>query len=236
MKQKKCKKKRKRYEKRKNVISKSLKIFGINAAGINSKLKSFDETLNTISPQIWMVQETKLKPNEKIKCEAAKAFQIFYLSRQTSQGGGLALGVLKDLESTLIREGDDETEAISVQIVFDKLLVRTVVAYGPQENAPKERKDKFWEFIEEEVNLAELEGQGFILQMDGNLHAGPDLIKNDPNPQNKNGKLFMELLRINPELIVVNALSMCKELITRKREFESKKEEACWITLFVMKR
>ena len=64
---------------------------------------SFNEILNNISPQMWMLQETKLKPNEQIKCEAAKAFQIFYLSRQKSQGGGLALGVLKDLESTLIR-------------------------------------------------------------------------------------------------------------------------------------
>ena len=97
LKQKKCKKKRKRYEKRRKIISKSLKIFCINAAGINSKLMSFNEILNNISPQMWMLQETKLKPNEQIKCEAAKAFQIFYLSRQKSQGGGLALGVLKEL-------------------------------------------------------------------------------------------------------------------------------------------
>ena len=208
------------------MLSKSFKIFGINAAGIKSKLKSFNEILNKISPQIWMLQETKLKPNERITCEAAKAFQIFYLSRQNSQGGGLAMGVLKSLESTLIREGDDDTEAISVQVVFDEISVRTVLAYGPQENALKAKKDKFWEYLEEEVSKAELEDQGFILQMDGNLHAGPNLIKNDPNPQNKNGKMFMEFLERNPCLIVVNTLSICDGIITRKRELDFRTEEA----------
>ena len=44
--------------------------------------------------------------------------------------------------------------------------------------------------------------------------------------QNKNGKMFMEFLDRNPSLIVVNALSLCKGVITRKREFESRMEEA----------
>ena len=206
--------------------SNSLKIFGVNAAGIKSKLKSFDEILTRLNPQVWMLQETKLKPDEKISCEASKAFQIYYLNRQNLQGGGLALGVVKELESTLIREGNDETEAISVNIVMGEATVRTILAYGPQENALKEKKDKFWEFIEEEVNQAELEGHGVLLQMDGNLHAGPELVKNDPNIQNKNGKLFSEFLNRNPSLIVVNALSLCEGIITRKRELQSRTEEA----------
>ena len=92
---------------------KTIKIFGANAAGIKSKLKSFDLVLKEVKPQIWMVQETKLKPNEKIKCESLNDYQVFYLNRQQSQGGGIALGVAKDLESTLIREGNDKTKAMS---------------------------------------------------------------------------------------------------------------------------
>ena len=62
--------------------------------------------------------------------------------------------------------------------------------------------------------------------MDGNLHAGDELIKNDPNHQNMNGKLFMQFLQRNPSLTVVNSLTIVEGLITRQREFESRKERA----------
>ena len=95
---------------------KSLKIYGLNSAGIRCKTKSFNDMLIKLCPQIWMLQETKLKPNESIKCEALNDFQVFYLNRQNSQGGGLALGVTKELESTLIKEGDDNTEAMAILV------------------------------------------------------------------------------------------------------------------------
>ena len=86
--------------------------------------------------------------------------------------------------STLVKEGNDETEAISVKISLEEIEIRAICAYGPQETATKEKKDKFWEFLEEETNHAELEGDGLVIQMDGNVHAGPALIKGDPNKQN----------------------------------------------------
>ena len=64
LKQKKGKKKRKRSEKR-NLRKKScaLKMLAVNAAGIRCKLKSFNQIMESLKPQIWMVEETKLKPN-----------------------------------------------------------------------------------------------------------------------------------------------------------------------------
>ena len=153
-------------------------------------------------------------------------FQVFYLNRQCSQGGGLAIGVNRDFESTLIREGNDDLETISIQILAGKIPIRTVLAYGPQENSKKEKKSLFWEYLEEEVNQAELEEDGLVIQMDGNLHCVSDIVENDPNIQNQNGKLFFDFLKRNPSLIVVNALNVCEGLITRKREFEDKIEEA----------
>ena len=227
LKQKKPKRIRKRNEKRKKIIKyKEINFFGINAAGIKSKLKSFNEVLMRIKPKIWFVQETKLKPQEEIICEAVNNFQVFYLNRHDSQGGGLAIGVVKDFESTLLREGNDEVEAISIKIGAGKLSIRTVLAYGPQENSKKEKKDMLWEFLEQEVNQAKLDEDGLVIQLDGNLHAGMEVIKNDPNIQNKNGKLFFNFLKRNPSLVVVNALSLCEGLITRRRELEEKTEEA----------
>ena len=149
-----------------------------------------------------------MRLNEKIACASLSDFQVYYLNRQESQGGGVALGINKDLKSTLIKEGTEETEALSVKVFLEEIEARVITAYGPQENALKEKKHKFWEFLEDEVNCAELEGDGLIIQMDGNLHAGSSLIQKDPNQQNNNGSLFCEFLERNPQLIVVNTLDL----------------------------
>ena len=70
------------------------------------------------------------------------------------------MGVVKYFESTLAREGNDEVEAMSIKIVAGEIPIRTVLAYGPQENSKKEKKDLFWDYIEEEINQAESEGDG----------------------------------------------------------------------------
>ena len=70
-----------------------------------------------------MVEETKLKANETIKCDSLNEFQVYYLSRQETQGGGLSLGVNKMFESTFINEGDDGTEVMSVSVVVRNELL-----------------------------------------------------------------------------------------------------------------
>ena len=67
-----------------------------------------------------MLQETKVRHGEQIKCGAVDDFQVFYLNRQESQGGGLALGVLKTIESALIRDSDDDIEVLSVYAITFK--------------------------------------------------------------------------------------------------------------------
>ena len=60
---------------------------------------------------------------------------------------------------------------------------------------------------------------------DGNLHGGENIVKGDPNPQNKNGKLFVEFLARNKLLIVINSLNDCEGVITRRRKLENRTEE-----------
>ena len=43
------------------MIGKSVIIVGINAAGITSKIQSFDKLLFDIKPSVFMIQETKQK-------------------------------------------------------------------------------------------------------------------------------------------------------------------------------
>ena len=100
------------------------------------------------------------------------------------------------------------------------------MGYGPQENDLIDRKNAFWNYLEEEVLQARSSGSGLILQFDGNLWAGPNIVPGDPRPQNRNGKCFEEFLERNPHLSVVNKLSLCEGLITRRRMREGNLEES----------
>ena len=90
-----------------------------------------------------MLQETKLKPNEEIKCESVDDYQVYYLNRQKKQGGGIALGVNKCIESTLLNEGENDIEALSVKIQLENMQVRAITAYGPKKTPKKTKRILF---------------------------------------------------------------------------------------------
>ena len=125
-----------------------------------------------------------------------------------------------------MREGDDKVEALSVDIFVKNFQIRCCVAYGCQENDNEDRKNAFWEYLEEEVALAAESDAGFILHMDGNLWAGDDIVPGDPRKQNRNGKRFQHFLENHSNLTVVNSLPLCKGLITRSRDKNGKSENS----------
>ena len=98
--------------------------------------------------------------------------------------------------------------------------------YGPQLGDQKERKYSFWNYLDKEVLEAEEEQIGIVIQMDSNCWAGHELIPNDPNSQNANGKLLELFLRRNKGIHLVNSLELCEGTITRKRLTENRKEQA----------
>ena len=213
---------RRKGNKNKN-ISKSLRLVGVYCAGLSNKLFTFKKMVAELKPSVFFLEETKYKEEGKLKLDN---FVIFELVRESKEGGGLALGWVTELNPVLVRKGDEGVEAMSVDIFVKTMRIRCVVAYGCQENSLVERKNKFWSFIEEEVITSWNSGFGFILQCDGNLWAGPDLIPGDPRPQNNNGRLFQEFLSRNPNLTVVNALSLCEGVVTRIRNKDGKEERS----------
>ena len=206
--------KRHRRKSSKNV-SKKLRLLGVNAAGIKSKMTSFKKIISDLNPTLFFIEETKFKETGKMR--DMENYVVFEKVRENGTGGGgIAIGCLKDLYPALVREGKDDIEAISIEIFLKKIKVRCLVAYGPQETQTIEKKQAFWEFLDEEAQLAKISGSGFILQFDGNLWAGKDIIPGDPRLQNQNGKLFKSFLERN-NLTVVNSQPICEGLITRKR-------------------
>ena len=131
-------------------ISKSLRLVGINAAGLKNKILTFKKLVKDLQPSVFFIEETKFKEEGKFKIDN---FVIFELVRDSKEGGGLALGCAKELNPVLVRKGDEEVEAMSVDISVKSMRIRCVVAYGCQENSLVEKKHKFWSFIEEEEYL-----------------------------------------------------------------------------------
>ena len=216
-----------RKSKNKNKqFEKQVKLVGVNSAGIISKLDSFDYILNKIEPTVFFLQETKSRSHGKIKTENSLNYQIFELLRKDSAGGGLAIGAVHDVEPVWISEGDNEVEILVIQIKIEDIFVRCVVGYGPQENDSKEKKLKFWSRLSKEVKDAQEMENAFILQMDGNLWAGKDIIPGDNHVCNQNGKMFRNFLQNHPHLTVVNSLELCEGLITRRRKTTTRLEEA----------
>ena len=156
----------------------------------------------------------------------AEKYIIYELTRKNSGGGGLAIGIDKNLNPVWIDEGNDEVEVLTVEASADHFIFRCVAAYGPQDGDIMEKKTKFWSKLSNEVENASLAECGFILQMDGNLKAGPEIIPGDPHPINVNGKMFKEFLLNNSHLTVVNSLDLCSGLITRRRQTIHRLEEA----------
>ena len=117
----------------------------------------------------------------------------------------------------LITQGNDEVECISIEVSTQTARVRCVTGYGPQESDCIGRKEKFWNFLDQEVHSAKEENIGIVIEIDSNAWAGDEIIPNDPNKQNNNGKLLESFLKRNKNITLVNALPLCEGLVTRKR-------------------
>ena len=89
------------------VSNNKLCMLGINAAGLSSKLKSFEFIVNKNNINLFFVQETKLSTSGKLKFNGSENFDIYELNRKDKSGGGIAIGASSHLNSVLVREGDN---------------------------------------------------------------------------------------------------------------------------------
>ena len=88
------------------------------------------------------------------------------------------------------------------------------------------RKESFWKYLNVEVQKAKDDEAGLILQMDGNLWAGNNIIKGDVKKQNQNGRYFERFLQENSHLNMVNALNLCEGKITHVRHTRERTGES----------
>ena len=225
-----------------NTVTQEIIFYANNCNKIGTKIESFNKVLSDLKPAIFGLEETKQKINDPpIKCDNLTNYQTFELRREKEkefggkglEGGGLAIGALHCLKPLLTRQGDDDSECLSISIKTIPMDILCVVGYGPQIGDRCDRKNKFWNYLEEEADSAEKHDMGLIIQLDSNAWAGDKIIPKDKNPQNTNGKLLQQFLQNNPALTVVNSLQCCEGSITRQRKTTTGDESAI-LDLFIV--
>ena len=100
------------------------------------KLESFENLITSENPAIIFLQETKLGRAGRIKTPSSNKYIWFELHRtdkavKGAKGGGIAIGVLNQMEPSLISEGNDEVEAITVEIWLEGFPTRLICGYDP---------------------------------------------------------------------------------------------------------
>ena len=198
-----------------------MKIFSTNAAGIKSKLKSFKNELKRSNAGIFTVQETHFSTQGKIQVENFLTFEAI----RKKKNGGTVVGVHEALKPILINAYNDPFELIVVEIEAGNKEIRVISGYGPQENWTPEKREPFFQALEEEIIKAELAGKSVIVEADFNSKLGKHFIPNDPHPQSENGKLLANIIR-RQKLTVANGLVACEGTVTRKRVTTTRTEES----------
>ena len=138
---------------------------GSNAAGLSSKMESFEHIVNLVKPSIFFLQETKMRREGKIKTDKIGNFQIYELIRNSKLGGGLAIGARDELEPALISEGNDVTEILVVEVKLNGMQTRCINGYAPQESDSMEKKGKFWSRLGLEIEEADVNEKAVLFQM-----------------------------------------------------------------------
>ena len=117
-----------------------MRFVGVNAAGLKSKLFTFKKVINELKPSVFFVEESKFREEGKFKMEN---YIIFESVRESRDGGGLAIGCVRDSSPVLVSKGNEEVESISVEISVRNMKIRCCVAYGLQEKGYLIKKMSF---------------------------------------------------------------------------------------------
>ena len=125
-----------------------------------------------------------------------------------------------------VRQGQGEVEALTVMVSVSDLSVRVTNGYGPQEYDTRDKKDQFWQYLQDEVNISSNEGVGCIIMMDANSWLGDKIIKGDPHSQNQNGKIFNQFLINNKNMSLLNDQNFCQGIITREKKVQNRVEQS----------
>ena len=112
-------------------------------------MKSLEIIIDTFSPGIILLQETKQKSTDQIRIPG---YTIFEKIRENNEGGGLMSIVHFNLKPVLI--SSENSEFLEVDIFGNFGSIRTINSYGPQEYWSWEAKTDYFTELESRIITA----------------------------------------------------------------------------------
>ena len=172
-------------------------------------------------PSCITLQETKFTQ----KGVKLSGYGVFEKVRKTQNGGGLLTAVNLNLDPVEIESGNEEVEILIVQCQIEKMKLRVINAYGPQEDDPFEKRALFWQTLESDIVQAKRDNCMVVIELDANAKVGPNVICGDPNQMSENGRLFVDLVE-RESLSILNASPLCTGVITRQKIMKDRSEKS----------
>ena len=165
-------------------ISKTLKMFSTNAAGVvTGKLASLNSEVKATQANIVTIQETH--STRKGIVIMPSEFVVFESIRKEKNGGTL-IAVHESLNPKLINEYDNPFELLIVEVKMEHKSVRIMSGVGPQENWDETRRTPFFIALEAEVIKAQIAGKSVLIEIDANSKLGPGYIPRPPHIMSPN--------------------------------------------------
>ena len=187
-----------------------------NCRGIKGKQESFKEIIETIDPDIIILNETMYRNNGKTDL---KAYKSYTNNREEKRGGGIEILVRKNIENRTIKisEGTPEIEELTVRTESKKRIINIISLYGKIEGREsKENIKKQFSHLEELIKRIESSGEDYILIGDLNAKIGckKDGIEGNNEEQNEAGRALLNLEQTTQGTII-NKTTKCKGKWTR---------------------
>ena len=206
-------KKVRRGKSRKNVL-KSLKVFYNNINGIKLKQNTLQRIIEEENPTIIGITETKLLKKEDMEIEG---YCIKRVDREKEDGGGgVLIAYKKCLKNVVmvVREEKENVEMLWLKIDNGKVKLRVGIVYMPQEKDTRlETIKKIYKKIEEEIEMATVNGETMILMGDLNCKVGK-MITNNTDEVSKGGRVLVNMCE-KLDLTIMNKEDICKGTWTR---------------------
>jgi exonuclease III len=183
----------------------SLNLFYANARGIRGKLTSLKIALKETKTDIALLNETHLKPTEKINIPG---YVTVTKNREGKGWGGLAILVKGDLASNVsIIQGPVEEEHIWARVDTQPPTF-ICCFYGKQECDPEDQVQAGMDALSRDINQLKQQGEIVIL---GDFNSK---IGHPEGATSRNGHILEDLVNQN-SLTIINTTAKCTGVWTR---------------------
>ena len=167
------------------------KVYYNNINGFMSKRESLNQILDTETPDIVALCETKLGAKSKPQIQG---YETEYLNLSRGKEGLLVAvkeGTSISMENMTNDKECEDRNILAVQLKYANCSVRVIVCHAPQETDKLEVRQQFFERLKLEVERGEINGDYILLvgDMNGRLES-----ENETNLDSPNGELLKSLV------------------------------------------